>query len=215
MMLRASLLGLLALTAPARADYAAVEFTSPTIDYTNGSWSLGWKFQATSNVIVSALGFYDDKGNGLTESHQVGIFKEDGTLVASTTVNPGDPEIGHFVYHQVPGIGLQAGQYYRIAAVTGDENYTFWPTGFHSNPGIKYTYDSYYYPSGTTQLLFPDQSLGFNAGNAGFFGPNFLLSGSARGNGLGTPEPGSLTLLCLGLAGLGGYVWRRRAIGAM
>jgi hypothetical protein len=209
-MLRAALLfGLLALSAaPARADFAAVEFQNATVDFTNQSWSLGFKFVAHDNLVVTALGFYDDKGNGLTQSHAVGVFAQNGMLVGATTVTPSDALIGHFRYAPIPGLLLQANQVYTIAAVTGKEKYTWAPTGFHTDPSITYLSDEFA-PSST--LVFPTSSVSYTSLNgAGFFGPDFLIGGSASTTGMHAPEPASLTLLALGALGAGCYAWRRR-----
>jgi hypothetical protein len=49
----------------------AMDFTTPTIDFTNDTWSLGWEFNVLNPVTVTALGFYDD----------LGIFDSIGTLL--------------------------------------------------------------------------------------------------------------------------------------
>jgi hypothetical protein len=209
-MLRAALLfGLLALSAsPARADFAAIEFQNATVDFNNQSWSLGFKFLAHDNLIVTALGFYDDKGNGLTQSHEVGVFNQSGMLVGAAAVTPSDALTGHFRYAPIPGLLLQANQVYTIAAVTGQENYTWAPTGFHTDPRITYLSDEYT-PSST--LTFPTNSVGYtNLNGAGFFGPDFLIAAGASTNAAHAPEPTSLTLLALGAVGVGACAWRRR-----
>jgi hypothetical protein len=207
--LHALVFGLLVLgTAPARADYAALEFKNTVVDYTNGNWSLGWRFTVTDTVVASALGFYDDKGDGFKSSHAVGIFKDAGTLIGWTTVTNADPLDGHFRYHSIPGLLLQAGQTYRIAGTTGSDNYTWWPTGASTDPRVKYLNDVYTY---SNSLVYPVETVGYTDLNAaGWFGPDFKLAGGASIQGGSTPEPGSLTLLGLGALGLGGIAWRRR-----
>src|SRR5205814_8231350 len=81
------------------AEEEALDFTSlgGGFDYTQGSYSLGWRFTANTNAEVTALGFYDDQKNGLTGNHPVGIYDvQTRQLVASTTVLPSDPLTGFF-----------------------------------------------------------------------------------------------------------------------
>jgi hypothetical protein len=172
-----------ATAAPALAG-PAIDFTTPTIDFTNGQWSLGFKFQANANVSVTALGFYDDGMNGLTESHDVGIYDDMGNLLASTTVTNADPLTGWFRYADIAPLALTAGDTYYIAAVTGTENYTWDPVGFTVDPAITFLGDRYV---SSSVLAFP--SFGPD-GVTGYFGPNMLLDVPAA-----VPAPAGLVLL--------------------
>ena len=51
----------------AMADTAAITLNPVGIDFTNGTWSLGWEFVANQNMTVTQLGFYDDRDNDLNE----------------------------------------------------------------------------------------------------------------------------------------------------
>ena len=59
---------------------------------------------------VKYLGFFDYQGDGLTETHDVGIYDPAGNLLASATVLPGDPLIGHFRWVAVSPIVLDPGR---------------------------------------------------------------------------------------------------------
>ena len=48
--------------------------------------TVGYEFQATSNVQVSALGFIDHAPVGLNRAHQVGLWTQGGTFLGSVTV---------------------------------------------------------------------------------------------------------------------------------
>jgi hypothetical protein len=137
-------------------------------DFTNRSWNLGWQFNLLAPIDVTALGFYDDGANGLTESHAVGIFSSAGSLIVSATVQPGDPLSDWWRFASISPVLLPAGEGYRIAAITGSENYTWGPAGFGTGPGVVFVTDRY---STSGALAFPTQSDG---GTTGYFGPNFL-----------------------------------------
>jgi hypothetical protein len=186
----------LALAAQAPAGQA-VDFTSVNNNFTNGAWSLGWRFTVGADPItVSSLGFYDDFKDGLTERHDVGIYTEFGKLLASTTVTTADPLTNFFRYHDITALTLDANTTYRIAAETGGENYTWNTNGFKVDPSITYR-DSRYTLSNT--LVFPTDT----DDAIGYFGPNFNLAPQV-------PEPATITLIGIGIAGMAGYGWRRR-----
>ncbi|MBX9581572.1 MAG: DUF4082 domain-containing protein [Gemmataceae bacterium] len=172
-----------ATAAPAPAAFQAIDFAAPTVDFTNGQWSLGFAFQANVNVDVTALGFYDDGMNGLTESHDVGIYDGMGVLLASTTVTNADGLTGWFRYHAIPTLSLTAGETYYIAATTGLENYTWDPIGPMVDPSITFLEDRFVLSS---TLAFPVDG---PSEVFGWFGPNMMLDTAA------VPAPAGLVLL--------------------
>jgi len=174
----------------------AVDFTSPTTDFTNGNWSLGWKFTVNEPVLVTALGFYDDQTNDLTELHDVAIFDAAQQVVVSGQVAPGDPLISWWRWTGVTPTVLVPQMEYQIAAVTGTENYTWLPTGFVVDPRVNYLLDSYF-SAASGVLTYPDSS----SQTVGMFGPNFAMESVI-------PAPASVLLLIPGLMSLVGF--RRR-----
>ncbi len=146
---------------------------------TNGSYCLGYAFQATTNTTVTQLGFYDDFQNGLFQGHDVGLYNSGGSLIASTTVINSDPLVGFFRYHSIAPVSLTAGQTYVVSAVTGAEEYTYNPIGFSVDPRINYLGDRWV-QSGSLQ--FPTNSTGLT----GYFGANIRF-------GDGVPTAGALT----------------------
>ena len=176
----------------------ALDFTTPTSDGTNATWSLGWEFNVLSPITVTMLGFYDDGKNGLSESHAVGIYDSLGSLLVSGTVVPADALTSWWRFTSVTPTLLPVGSDYRIAAVTGSENYTWDPVGFVVNPNITYV-GSRYTSSGT--LVYPSESEPVT----GYFGPNFQFEGGV------IPEPSTFVLLGAGLIALGMAARRRKS----
>lgn len=177
----------------------AIDFT-PRFNFTNNppyEWSLGFEFTTNRAIEVTALGFYDDLQNDLLESHEVGIFSQDRTLLGKGTVNPGDLLEGWFRYTSLQQpIQLAASQTYYIAALTRSEKYTWNPTGFVSDPSINYVRSAYTLSS---RLVFPNPPAPTDS-NLGYFGPNFKV---ATGEKEPVPEPlsvlGSVTAGLFGL----------------
>ncbi|OUL27494.1 hypothetical protein BV378_09980 [Nostoc sp. RF31YmG] len=177
------------------AHAAAINFDSPTIDSTNGEWSLGFKFSTNQKVTVNQLGFYDDQKNDLTQTHDVGIFNDAGQLLVSGTVKPGDTLDGWFRYTSIAQTILDAGKTFFIAAATRSENYTWNPNGFTVDPAINFINDAY---QSSATLVFPAQG---SSSVTGWFGPNFKTAESV-------PEP--LTLGSTVLAGGIGLLMKKR-----
>ncbi|MBW4473674.1 MAG: PTPA-CTERM sorting domain-containing protein [Stenomitos rutilans HA7619-LM2] len=189
------------------ASFTAVDFSAPTTNFTNGSWSLGFQFTTKKAVNVTTLGFYDDFQNNLTQTHDVGIFDDTGNLLVQGTVKPGDSLDGYFRYTSVSSTLLKAGGTFFIAAVTGSESYTFNPTGFSVNPNITFVSSAFRF---SNTLVFPGTISGTTPGsttvqnsdnNLGYFGPNFQANEVAA-----VPTPALLP----GLIGLGIGVLRKR-----
>jgi hypothetical protein len=162
---------------PARAQAAALDFLSlgQGFDYTQGSYSLGWRFTARREIKVTELGFYDDNMDGLTENHLVGIYDvATKQLLISTTVSSADPLTGFFRYHAVNATTLPGGRDYYVVAVTGTEHYAVGVTELVVDAAINFIgFANNYGNSSTTELLYPDTE---QADYHGDFGPSFKIA---------------------------------------
>jgi len=181
-----------------RAQTQGIDFTSPTIDFTNGQWSLGYEFSVAGSVTVDGLGMYDDQKNGFVdEAHQVGLWTSSGTLLASAWVSSGNPLLGWFRYATISAVTLGSGNYI-VASTTGNDNYTWDPVGFTTAPGITYVGDRFV-SSGS--LAFPTNS----SGVTGWFGGNVRLTDRNS-----VPDSSATLLMLAGGLGIVAALRRRR-----
>jgi hypothetical protein len=196
--------GCFALT-PLRAGTLAVSFDNLTGEsLASGPFTLGWSITMKDDLHLFALCLFDDSQNGLAESHDVGIWDSNGSLLASTTIQSGtvDPLDSQFRVVPVSPITFLAGQTYYIGALflDGTDNLIF-PDGtivnFATAPEM--TFDANQYVAGGT-LSFPFNSVGTAPG---YFGPNFEFIP------VNTPEPASLVLFVTGSFGIGLASWRK------
>jgi hypothetical protein len=79
--------------------------------------TLGWSFNLSQSYIVDALGVYDSvaSGDGLVDSHDIGLWDSTGNLLASVTGVTGDsyPLVDRFRYASLSSnITLPPGEYY-------------------------------------------------------------------------------------------------------
>lgn len=180
--------------------FSATAFqTSGGSGYTNGSWVFGFNFTPQTNIDVTALGYWDQNGDGFLSSHQVGIYNNTTqALLTSATVLSTDLLIDQFRYQNVSPVTLLAGQSYRLVGVSQNDLYTI-DASQTVDPAITFT--SWTYNSGTSLAYVAS---GFNDGP--YFGPNFTFNDSPTE----APEPSTLVLLGAGLIAVGGRRWMSR-----
>lgn len=202
-----SVVALLALSSVAFADTPAVNFSG--FSYVLYSNEAGFQFDVTAPVNVTALSVFDESGDGLNESHEVGLWDSTGTLLASVTVGAGTiaplDSTGQFRYVTLgTPVSLATGVDYRVAALfSGTDGFAYSVGGLSTAPGISYVQDRFENP--TNSLVYPTITQS-NAFGPGYFGGSFLTGG-----GVAVPESGSFALM--GMAAIP-LLWmiRRRAV---
>jgi hypothetical protein len=128
-------------------------------------------------LVVSALGFFDYLGDGLEESHEVGIFNATGNLLVSAVVPAGDTARldDDFRYADISPFTLSAGETYTIAAffATQADTIGYLDVGDIANlQGIALnTFPVRYITPSGTSLSFPTETSG--ASSEFILGPNF------------------------------------------
>ncbi len=164
--------------------------------------TLGWVFTTNEPIIVTHLGVFDGGGDGLNESHAIGLWRVVDTELVTTTVPSGTAATLEDDYRYVPisGVILDAGQTFVIGAhFTGFQEEIRHPTtSYATDPAITWV---------------EGRNTGFAGGALtvptivnpapGTFAMNFKF--------VPVPEPSSIAMLVMGgLALLGSVVHRRR-----
>lgn len=170
--------------------------------------TLGWRFRVTHWIQVTHLGLWDFQANGLSSAHDIAIWTDSGSLVASATIpsgtatstTPAPGGVWRWIALSSP-VNLAPGTY-RIGAWYGAftdalaANFSGTMT-ITTGPFVVYNDAAYIASAGIT---FPN----LEPSNVnGYFGPNFLY----------VPEPALLQLpFLLGLGGVGAWLrWRKLA----
>ena len=197
------------IVSPAFADQIAVRDVTGGVIVTEiiTSAARGWGFELSQPVTLTALGVWDDGGDGLTSAHTVDLWNGGATLLTSATIPTGTVAAaaggavqgGVFRYEPITPIVLAAGTQYVVAMSTarGDGD-AFINFGGTTTTDPLVTINEFRLAN-LNGFAFPNQDFG---GTSGYFGPNFEFSA--------IPEPSSLALLGIAIAAVG-FMRRRKA----
>ncbi len=164
----------------------------------------GWEFQVTSQITVDALGVWDEGGDGLDHSHDVGLWTIDQTLLAQTTVLGGSFSVasssglGDWVFNNISSLALSPGTYVLGATfMDKDPDPARVRTSAATIPEVMFINSRQ--ETNQSTLAFPT-IVGFR--NDGIFGPNIHT----------VPLPAAVYLFGSVLVGLAGIGYRRRRL---
>ena len=183
-----------------------VEFTGGSTTFGAGDFTVGFTFETTTPVTVDGLAFWDESGDGLASSHDVGLWTAGGTLLASSTVSnasaveASSSGLGNWLVEGIPSLPLGVGSYVLGGVQTnsiGGDLLRLNATATAA-PGIVYGTTMQNTANGLV-LTMPDSAV--SSVDDGAWGPNLRLASAAM------PEPSALSLFALGL---GAIALRRR-----
>lgn len=189
-------------TRPVEAQTTAITMDGPFYDWNVGPYSIGYEFNVLSPIMIKALGVFDDPNswidpndpfsgpNGLTETHQIGVWDMFGTLLGSASIAAGGGNLtNYFRFVNVSPFVLAVGAGYRIASTSGYSKYTstFWASGLLVDPSIQLVRGL---SDPGTSLVNPTTTWEGDM----FLGPNMQFSA--------VPEPATMVLLATGLASM-------------
>lgn len=167
---------------------------------TNGSWAFGTIFTVgANNVTVSSLGAFDSYHDGfVSNAIQVGIFDESShALLASANVVSSDALVGDYRYSAISNLNLTSGTQYRLVAVSGSDNYSYYGTSYDNSA---FNINGYGYGYGTNLTnSFSNPNTEADYGMA-----NFQFNVAA------VPEPETYAMLLVGLGLIGSIVRRKQ-----
>jgi len=191
---RLGICAVFALASVVQAGTLGVSVSGGTAAVNTGTWTLGYSFLVNTSINAVSLGVFDQGGDGLLVSHDVGLWDSSGTLLASATVAAGtlDPLNGGFRFAAISPVSLAAGSIYYVGSVNGiDGDPWLQDSVVTSAPEI--TYLARQYAASGGGLVFPDLS---GSGVTGYFGGNFEFGAG------GVPEPSTSALAGAALAAL-------------
>lgn len=169
--------------------------------------TFGYFFTAdTTSELVTALGVWDEGGDGLGSSHAVGLWDENKNLLASATVPSGTAGTldNGFRYTPIAGVVLDPGKTYVLGAFYSPNNTDPIAQVTIATPGANYTLGFPHFAEAGS-LTFPDteNSPVYDA----YFGPNAKTTSVPS-----TSVPDTTNTLALSVMGLLGVALAGRRL---
>lgn len=194
---------LLATTLMASASQAqlAIDFNSADAPNDGVSvWNLGFSFTANQDLTVVGLGNWF--GGDFPQDQLVGLWDDQGNLIASTSVSNSDATVGNgsWKFHSIGAVALAAGHTYVVGG-QGGAYYTGGITTVTVDSRITYGTDLFVNINDGDPLTMPTATEDFPHG---WFGGNVQF-GTAP-----VPEPASWALMLGGFGLVGGAMRSRR-----
>ncbi len=173
--------------------------TSNLIDHR----TVGWAFSLAQPIQVNALGWYDHNADGLSVSHEIGLWDDASQMLLTSISIPAGTATTLIDSFRYVGLAtpptLLPGRYVVGGVAIAPPDTIVDAASVMTAPGITYLQNRGADPFSLT-LLFPGQTI--PSREAGFLGANFTFTV--------VPEPSTYAMVALGVLGLGWRINRRR-----
>lgn len=136
---------------------------------------VGYRFQVSAPLEVDQLGVWNDT-DGLTSSHEVGIWDGAQVLLASVVVTPAGSVIGDWTYGSITPVTLVPGQTYTAGVLytpTDGDSYISGASAVTTDPNVTWI-NGVYPAAGELGFVYPANDS--SPSSVGRFGPNFTFT---------------------------------------
>lgn len=180
------------------ASTLGLDITSDTQIFASGVFhNVGWQFTVNAPITIDGLGIFDVNPAGLSESHQVGLWDNNGNLLASATVTSGSTLVasisnaGDWLFANIAPIVLLPGTYVTSAFYATSADSVIGNTTITTIPEISFAASR-----ASSEGAFAEAGV-YGLVEPGVFGANIRAGGAPVA---AVPEPASLLLVGSGLA---------------